>query len=159
MAECREVWLGPALVERVPRFRGRHKHSVNYRHVFDWLGRKPGAFAAYCYRDALFPTRRFRRVYDALLEHCPTRTAKDYLRVLELAAKGSEAGVDAVLGRLLEGDVPITPTVVEERLRYDLGLPRAMEVAISEVDLSAYDLLLETREDFPLPDHQTCMNP
>jgi hypothetical protein len=159
MAEYLEVWLGPTLVERVPRLRGRHKSSINYRHVIDWLVRKPGAFAAYRYRDALFPTSRFRRVYDALLESCPTRASKDYLRVLELAAKESEVGVDAVLGRLLEGDVPITPTIVEEHLRHDLGLPRAMEVVISRVDLSTYDLLLETREDFPLPDHQTCMSP
>jgi hypothetical protein len=44
-------------------------------------------------------------------------------------------------------------------LRHDLGLPRAMEVVISKVDLSTYDLLLETREDFPSPDHQACMSP
>jgi hypothetical protein len=158
MVEHLEVWLGPALVERMPRLRGRHKHSINYRHVIDWLVRKPGAFAAYRYRDALFPTSRFRRVYDALLEHNPARAAKDYLRILELAAKESEAGVDSVLGRLLEWDMPITPTVVEEHLRHDLGLPRAMEVVISVVDLSTYDLLLETREGFQLPDQQTCMS-
>ena len=157
MAECLEVWHGPVLVERVARLRGRNKHFINYRHVIDWLLRKPGAFAAYRYQDALFPTSRFRRVYDALLEHSPTRAAKDYLRILELAAKESEAGVDAVLGRLLEWDVPITPTVVEEHLRHDQGLPRAMEVIITTVDLSAYDLLLETREDFSLSNNHTCM--
>jgi hypothetical protein len=70
----------------------------------------------------------------------------------------SEAGVDAVLDRLLEWKVPITPTVVEEHLRHDLGLPRAMEVVICPVDLSSYDLLLETREDLPLPNHQTSMS-
>jgi hypothetical protein len=159
MVEHLEVWLGPTLVERMPRLRGRHKHSINYRHVIDWLVRKPGAFAAYRYRDALFPTSRFRRVYDALLEHSPARAAKDYLRVLELAARESEAGVDAVLGRLLEWNVPITPTVVEEHLRHDLGLPRAMEVVVTVVDLSSYGLLLETREDFPLQDQQTYMSP
>jgi hypothetical protein len=159
MAEHLEVWLGPVLVERFPRLRGKHKHSINYRHVIDWLVRKPGAFAAYRHREALFPTSRFRRVYDALLEQSPARAAKDHLRVLELAARESEAGVDAVLGRLLEWNVPITPTVVEEHLRHDLGLPRAMEVIVSMVDLSTYDLLLETREDFPLSDQQTCMSP
>ena len=97
----------------------------------------------------MFPTGRFRRAYDALLEHSPTRAAKDYLRILELAAKGSEAGVDAVLGRLLEWAHPITPTVVVEQLRQDLGLPRAMEVVVTAVDLLTYDLLLETGEDFP----------
>jgi hypothetical protein len=159
MAESLDVWHGTVLVEHVLRLRGRHKSSINYRHVIDWLVRKPGAFAAYRHHDALFPTCRFRRVYDALLSQCPARAAKDYLRILELAAKESEAGVDAVLGRLLEWNVPITPTVVLEHLRHDLGLPRAMEVVITTVDLSSYDLLLETREDLPLPDQSTCMNP
>jgi hypothetical protein len=158
MAECLEVWHGAVLVARMPRQRGRHKHTINYRHVIDWLVRKPGAFAAYRHRDAMFPTSRFRRVYDLLLERCPTRAAKDYLRILELAAKESEAGVDAVLGRLLEWGVPITPTAVTEHLRHDLGLPRAMEVVITTVDLATYDLLLETVEGFPLPDQQTCMD-
>ena len=153
MAECLEVWFGAALVERVPRLRGRDKHLINYRHVIDWLVRKPGAFAAYRYQDAMFPTSRFRRVYDGLLERCPARAATDYLRILELAAKESEARVDAVPGRLLEWNVPITPTVVEEHLRHDLGLPRAMEVVVTTVDLSTYDLLLETREDCLLPNH------
>jgi hypothetical protein len=120
--------------------------------------RKPGAFAAYRYQEAMFPTSRFRRVYDALLERSPTRAAQDYLRILELAAKESEAGVDVVLDRLLERKVPITPTVVEEHLRRDLGLPPAIEVSVVMVDLSSYDFLLETREDFSLADHQTCMS-
>jgi hypothetical protein len=157
MAECLEVWFGAVLVERIPRLRGRNKYLINYRHVIDWLVRKPGAFAAYRYQDALFPTSRFRRAYDTLREQCPGRAARDYLRILELAAKQSEAGVDAVLDRLLEERVPITPTVVEEQLHHDLGLPRAMEVVIAAVDLSTYDQLLEIGEDFPLPEHQMSM--
>src|SRR6185437_2775920 len=125
MVEYLEVWHGATLVERVPRLRGHGKYAINYRHVIDWLVRKPGAFAAYRHRDAMYPTSRFRRAYDVLLAQCPGRAVKDYLRVLELAAKESEAGVDAVLGRLLEWGVPITPTAVEEHLRHDLGLPRA----------------------------------
>jgi hypothetical protein len=34
-----------------------------------------------------------------------------------------------------------------------------MEVVVAPVDLSTYDLLLETWEDFPLPDHQMSMRP
>ena len=89
----------------------------------------------------------------------PGRAAKDYLRILELAAKESEAGVDAALARLLEWNVPITPTVVADRLAHDLGLPRAMEVMITAVDLSMYDELLESKEDMPLADQSTCMSP
>jgi hypothetical protein len=159
MAECLEVWHGAALIERVPRQRGRNKYIINYRHVIDWLVRKPGAFAAYRHRDAMFPTSRFRRAYDTLLAQCPARAAGDYLRILELAAKESEAGVDAVLGRLFEWGIPLTPTLVEEHLRHDLGLPRAMEVFIAPVDLSTYDLLLEMKEDIPLASDPMCMKP
>jgi hypothetical protein len=157
MAEWLEVWHGAVLVERAPRLRGRNKSAINYRHVIDWLVRKPGAFAAYRYQDAMFPTSRFRRAYDALLEYSPSRAAKDYLRILELAAKESEAGVDNVLGRLLEWNVPITPTAVAEHLRHDMGLPRAMEIVITHVDLSTYDLLLETKEVLRLANHPTSM--
>jgi hypothetical protein len=159
MAEWLEVWYGATLVERVPRQRGRNKYVINYRHVIDWLVRKPGAFAAYRHRDAMFPTVRFRRAYDALLAQVPARAAKDYLRILELAAKESEVGVDAVLGRLLDWNVPITPTVVAEHLGHDLGLPRAMEVVVTAVDLSMYDTLLETGEDIPLVNQSMYMNP
>jgi hypothetical protein len=107
----------------------------------------------------MFPTSRFRRAYDALQEKSPGRAARDYLRILELAARESEAGVDAVLGRLLEWNVPITPTVVADHLAHDLDLPRAMAVTITMVDLSMYDELLESKEDQPLADPTTCMDP
>jgi hypothetical protein len=100
--EILEVWSGSVLVERLPRLLGRNKHTINYRHVLDWLVRKPGAFAGYRYRDAMFPTSRFRMAYDALQGRGPGRAARDYLRILELAARESEAGVGAVLGRLME---------------------------------------------------------
>jgi hypothetical protein len=153
-----EVWSGPVLVERLPRLRGRNKHAINYRHVIDWLVRKPGAFAGYRYQDAMFPTSRFRRTYDALQAQSPSRAARDYLRILELAARESETGVDAVLGRLLDWNVPITPTVVADHLAHDLGLPRAMAVTIATVDLSQYDGLLEAKEDMPLTDQPICMS-
>jgi hypothetical protein len=44
-AEEVAVWYAQRLVERLPRLRGRGKHQGNYRHVIDWLVRKPGAFA------------------------------------------------------------------------------------------------------------------
>ena len=74
------------------------------------------------------------------------------------AAWESEARVDAVLSRLLEWNVPITPTVVADHLAHDLGLPRAMAVTIATVDLSLYDGLLESKEDMPLTDQLICMN-
>jgi hypothetical protein len=38
-----EVWYAQRLVERLPRLRGRNKHRVSYRHIIDWLLRKPSS--------------------------------------------------------------------------------------------------------------------
>jgi DNA replication protein DnaC len=51
-----EVWYGQKKVAEMPRLRGRQKHRVDYRHIIDWLVRKPGAFEHYRYRGELFPT-------------------------------------------------------------------------------------------------------
>ncbi len=44
-AETVEVWYARQKVEPLPRLRGRGKHRVDYRHIIDWLVRKPGAFS------------------------------------------------------------------------------------------------------------------
>jgi hypothetical protein len=51
-----EIWYADHKVEELPRLRGRGKHRVDYRHIIDWLVRKPGAFENYRYRRDLFPT-------------------------------------------------------------------------------------------------------
>ena len=52
-----EVWYGGQKVEQLPRLHGRTNYRVDYRHIIDWLVRKPGAFANYRYREHLFPTQ------------------------------------------------------------------------------------------------------
>jgi hypothetical protein len=91
-AETIEVWYAGNKVEELPRLRGRGKHRVDYRHIIDWLVRKPGAFENYRYREELFPTSRFRMAWDALRKAAPVRANKRYLEILELAAKEGEAG-------------------------------------------------------------------
>jgi hypothetical protein len=88
-AEHIEVWYAGRLLERLPRLRGRGKHRIVYRHIIDWLVRKPGAFAAYRYRNDLFPSSRFRLAYDLLCARTPERAAKEYLQILYLAARQS----------------------------------------------------------------------
>ena len=89
-------------MEELPRLRGRGKHRVDYRHIIDWLVRKPGAFENYRYREELFPTSRFRMAWDALRELIPLRANKRYLEMLQLAAQEREARVDDALRSLLE---------------------------------------------------------
>ena len=97
MAEALEVWHGARKVDTLPRLRGRGKHRVEYRHVIDWLVRKPGAFEEYRYRDAMFPTSRFRIAYDVLKDRRPGRAVRDYLEILRLASQEGESGVDDAL--------------------------------------------------------------
>ena len=68
-------------MERMPRFHGRSRHQIRYKHVISSLVRKPGAFADYRYRSDFFPTHRFQMAYEALLrEHGKgTRADKEYL--------------------------------------------------------------------------------
>jgi hypothetical protein len=53
-------------VETLPRLRGEGAARIDYRHIIGSLVRKPGAFAAYRYREELFPSLTFRQAYDAL---------------------------------------------------------------------------------------------
>src|SRR6516164_10760910 len=99
-----EIWYGQKKMEEMPRRRGRQRHRVDYRHVIDWLVRKPGALENYRYREELFPTSRFRMAFDLLQEkRGRAQGSKEYLRILELAAKDSEVKVDEVLRVLLAG--------------------------------------------------------
>ena len=125
----------------VPRLSGCGGHQINYRHVIDWLVRKPGAFSNYRYREELFPTLNFRVAYDRLREGCSQRVADiEYLRILKHAARTMECEVDTVLELLCdEGVLPRWNTVVEFCPQHTVTVP---EVTMPAVDLSQYDLLL-----------------
>ena len=145
-AERVEVWYAQKLVEQLPRLRGRGKHRIDYRHVIDWLVRKPGAFADYRYRADLFPSSHFRMAYDVLRQQQPARSDKEYLRILHLAARESEAGVEAALVELLKEDGRMDAAAVRERLRQQSQIQPATEVTVAAVDLSLYDALLDGKE-------------
>jgi len=141
-----DVWYAQQRVERIPRLRGEGNHNIQYRHIIDWLVRKPGAFENYRYRDDLFPTSRFKMAYDYLKTRHQNRAAKEYLKILELAAKESESGVDDALRWLMDQDLPISFDAVDMILLTNQSIPEATEVEIDAVDLSLYDTLLEAVE-------------
>jgi hypothetical protein len=141
-----EVWYGQRKVVEIPRLRGRRKHRVDYRHIIDWLVRKPGAFENYRYRDELFPTSRFRMAFDALEERHGVRGGKEYLLILELAAKESEAKVDEALRTLLElSEVEISARRIEEMLGFEQRVS-LREVEVAAVDLRIFDQLCTAPE-------------
>ena len=138
-----EVWHGQKKVEELPRLRGRSKHRVDYRHIIEWLVRKPGAFENYRYKEDLFPTSRFRMAYDALQQTVPSQAAKEYLKILRLAAEEGETQVDEALRELLErkNETTITAATVGDLLkRLDTVLTVTM-VEVAAVDLASLDQL------------------
>jgi hypothetical protein len=132
-----EIWYAQRLIDKLPRIRGAEKHRIEYRHIIDWLLRKPGAFENYRYREDLFPSHRFRMAYDGL-----KKNARKYLALLHLAAKQGEAGVDDALRVLLEKAETPDAESVERLLHGEEKVAAPTEVEIAEVDLGTYDCLL-----------------
>jgi hypothetical protein len=145
-AEHLEVWYGGRVIERIPRLRGQGKHIVNYRHVIDSLVRKPGAFENYKYREDMFPTSRFRMAYDALRETTPKGASREYLQILELAARENESLVDDALRALFEEDRPIAFEAVKERVARREAARPATEVQVELTTLASFDVLFRYKE-------------
>lgn len=143
-SESLELHHGAAHVLTLPRIAGRNQRRIDYRHLIWSLVRKPGAFANYCYREELFPTTTFRRAYDALLAATPSRADRDYLRLLHLAASGSEADVEQSITALLAADVAPTFDAVRERLGQHQGEP-APALEKMAINLASYDSLIPSR--------------
>jgi hypothetical protein len=141
-----EVWYGGCVVERIPRLRGQGNHRINYRHVIDSLVRKPGAFENYKYREDMFPTSRFRMAYDALREATPNVAAREYLQILELAARENESLVDDALRMLLEEDRPITFQAVKDWVERRETARPVTEVEVELTNLSSFDALFQHKE-------------
>ena len=138
-----EIWYGQKRADLLPRLRGEGKHKINYRHIIDSLVRKPGAFENYRYRDDLFPTSRFRIVYDDLKKrHSQRQATRQYLNILYLAAKESEMAVDAVLRMMIDKNIALFDEQVEALVKSRQPLPVVTEVRIPAVDLTCYDQLL-----------------
>lgn len=137
-----EIWYASQWVENIPRLTGINRHCVHYRHVIDTLLRKPGGFRNYRYRDDLFPQNVFRQAWEALQErYSPRRADISYLRILKLAAHGSEADVAVALERLLDTSATWDDQTVAEQLA-----PAAVDVPVVQswaVQLSDYDQLLQ----------------
>jgi hypothetical protein len=139
-AEQLEVFVGSKQVLTLPRLHGKSQHAINYRHLISSLVRKPGAFADYVYREDLYPTSAFRRAYDRLQTAAPGSAAKEYVRVLQLAATLSEVEVEMALILLEEAKQTPTSDAVRDLIR-PIAVKHVSPVA---VDLACYDHLLST---------------
>jgi len=139
-----EVFFGGERQLETERLLERGGRRIDYRHIIWSLVRKPGAFARYRYREALFPSLSFRRAYDALAQQLGEGIKADveYLRVLHLSAATMETEVEAALGQLLAAGTVPTVDAVKEIVAP--AKPAVPELPALKVDLESYDALLES---------------
>lgn len=105
-AERVECWLGGQCVLTRPRATHRdgqrHPRDIDYRHLVAALKRKPGAFARWVLRDAVFPREVYRQTWERLAAARPEREAcKTMVGLLALAADGHEAQLAEELDQLI----------------------------------------------------------
>ena len=145
-AETLEGFVGSAVVFTLPRLIGKQQHRIDYHHIIWSLVRKPGAFAAYRYREDLFPTITFRRAYDHLQDSNVERADRHYVRILHLAASTSESEVEIALQLLLETKEAPTFDAVRD-LVHAPHSPEVLRLSAPALDLSPYDQLIPSRRN------------
>lgn len=137
-----EIWYQGQKVEEYPRLCGAHKAKIDYRHIIDWLVRKPGAFENYRYKDELYPTTIFRAAYDLLKETNPQKCVKEYLGILKAASLNGEMRVGQILRDLMNKEGNLNLESVLNILATPEKITSITSVEIPMVDLNIYDLEL-----------------
>lgn len=137
-----EICYAQRVVERIPRLRGQDGHQINYRHIIDWLARKPGAFANYRYQADMFPSSYFKMAYDELKRQRPMHADKEYVQILKIAAHDGESVTQNALRRLLSRQESLTAAIVEQYVRARGAETRVIDVKVDDVSLVDYDALL-----------------
>lgn len=136
------VYAGREGICSMPRAFGLQPAVIDFRHVIQELVRKPGAFAGYRYREALFPNVLWRQVYDSLQQaHGLERADKEYLHLLKLAADQTQSAVEKALQDLIQAQQPLGLQAVRQRLPQPEGA--TVDLPVPVVDLSGYDQLLQ----------------
>ena len=140
-----KVYLGRDFLFELPRLRGDRGGLVDFRHVIGQLLRKPGAFAGYRHRQALYPSTVFRSAYDRLVsDHGERQGVIEYLQVLKLAAEESVEKVEPLLTKKLT--VPQKWRAAQVREQIVPQVRQLIELSELTPSLSAYDALLEEPE-------------
>lgn len=137
-----EIWYAQRKVDTLPRIRGEKKQKINYRHIIEWLVRKPGAFNNYKYREELYPSSHFRIAYDSLKERAGNNAGKEYLKILHLAFVEGESRVEKAIQDITGTGEAISLGAVEALVRKMGNYGTSPEVVVKDVDLKEYDTLL-----------------
>jgi hypothetical protein len=130
----------------MPRLRGKDQARIDYRHIIDWLVRKPGAFENYRYKQEMFPSTWFRIAYDQLRSRKTLEcTNREYLEILQLAGHESELGVQQALKTMLQEEKLIGIEAIREFLLEADSKAMPPVSTVAPVDLRTYDALLSSQ--------------
>lgn len=141
-----EAWLGGVKVFECERLYGsvenRHPKRIDWRHMLPSLKRKPGAFARWVLRDAMFPRSEYAQTWQRLHERLEERAAcRLMVQLLDLADRANVVSeLAAVLAGLHERNA--LPDIEQLRERF---APRAAQMPSVQVLLptaAVYDELL-----------------
>jgi transposase InsO family protein len=137
-----EVYCGREVACTLPRRHGRAGAVIDFRHVIAELVRKPGAFAGWRHREALFPALLLRKAYDRFVETLGQRRGeRDYLHLLKLAADSSLVEVEQALAKIMASAAPLSLEAIR-RIMPATGF-EPMEMNQPLASLSEYDALLD----------------
>jgi transposase InsO family protein len=142
-----EAWLGGVKVFECERLHAsaadRHPRQIDWRHMLPSLKRKPGAFARWVLREAMFPRSEYAQAWQRISAELPERAAcRLMVELLDLAERANV--VAELAGELAalhaSGELPDID-VLRQRLA---PRPPAMpEVEVVLPSSSVYDELLE----------------
>ncbi|MBU1121576.1 MAG: IS21 family transposase, partial [Candidatus Omnitrophica bacterium] len=138
-----EIWYAQKMVDDIPRQRGTSKHRIDYRHIIDWLVRKPGAFENYRYKEDLYPSSWFRIAYDWLRSNMALQANRHYVKILYYAAKEGQTVTESAIRYLVEHDKELTALNIKGQIDEQFKLPPVTEVIVNNNNLESYDTLLE----------------
>jgi hypothetical protein len=138
-----EAFVGGMNVLTLPRARPGQRRVIDYRHLLPALKRKPGAFARWRLREAMFPRSEYRRAWERLASELPERQAcRAMVSLLDLAMRAAcEAALAQRLTQIL--DAGLLPEVALLEAEFAPKTPACAEVCVQLPALASFDALLD----------------
>jgi hypothetical protein len=142
-----EAWLGGVKVFECERLHAsatdRHPRRIDWRHMLPSLRRKPGAFARWVLRDAMFPRSEYAQAWEGISATLPERAAcrlmVDLLDLADRANVVSELAAELATLQLI-GEVPDIGVLRQRFAPRPTSMP---DVQVVLPSTSVYDELLE----------------
>ena len=142
-----EAWLGGVKVFEAERLHAstadRHPKRIDWRHMLPSLKRKPGAFARWVLREAMFPRSEYAQAWEHIRQRLPERQAcRLMVDLLDLADRANAVTelAQVLAGLLASDDMPDIDALRERFAPRPGVMPDVLVVLPSP---QVYDQLLE----------------